>query len=170
MAQAFRIHLERENPNVCAQWSYMSFKLLRPWSMRGLYKGQTNIKKFCTRWNSDIFNLVDADICGPFSIASSNDHRYFITFTNNYSFYGYLQLIHEKSQLLDMFKIYKAEVKNQLNRKIKAIRFDHSGEYYGRYDGSGRCPGSFINFLKECGIVAQYTMSGISCQNGVAER
>ena len=45
-----------------------------------------------------------------------------------------------------MFKFYKAEVENQLNRKIKAIRYDRGGEYYGRYDGSDRCPGSFANF------------------------
>ena len=45
-----------------------------------------------------------------------------------------------------MFKIYKAEVENQLNRKIKVIRSDRGGEYYGRYDGSGRCPELFVNF------------------------
>ena len=45
-----------------------------------------------------------------------------------------------------MFKIYKAEVENQLNRKIKIIRSDRSGEYYERYDGSGKCPESFVNF------------------------
>ena len=45
-----------------------------------------------------------------------------------------------------MFKIYKAEVENQLNRKIKGIRSDRDGEYYGRYNGSGRCPEPFANF------------------------
>jgi len=34
-----------------------------------------------------------------------------------------------------MFKIYKAEVENQQNRKIKTVRTDHDDEYYGRYDG-----------------------------------
>jgi len=63
-----------------------------------------------------------------FPTAYWNDHRYFITFTDHYSRYGYLYLLHEKSQSLDMFKIYKAEVKNQLNRKIKAVRSDRDGE------------------------------------------
>ena len=45
---------------------------------------------------------------------------------------------------------------------FKAVRSDRGGEYYDRYDRSGRCPGPFINFLEECGIVAQYTMSGTS--------
>jgi len=94
----------------------------------------------------DILDLVYLDICGPFPAASWNDHEYFITFTNNYSRYGYLYLFHEKSQSLDMFKIYKVEVENQLNRRIKAVRSDRCGEYYDRYDGSGRCPGPFANF------------------------
>jgi len=34
-----------------------------------------------------------------------------------------------------MFKIYKTEVENKLNRKIKAVRSDHGGGYYDRYDG-----------------------------------
>ena len=51
-----------------------------------------------------------------------------------------------------MFKIYKTEVENQLNRKIKDIRSDCGDEYCGRHDGSGRYPGLFANFLKECGI------------------
>ena len=84
--------------------------------------------------------------------------------------YGYLYLIHEKSQSLDMFKIYKVEVENQQNRRIKTIRSHRDGEYYGRYNGLGRCPGSFANFLKECIIVAQYTMPKIPHQNDVTER
>ena len=70
-----------------------------------------------------------------------------------------------------MFKSFKAEVENQLNKKIKSIRFDCSGEYYGRYDGSGeQRPGPFARYLEECGIVPQYTMSGSHNMNGVAER
>ena len=44
------------------------------------------------------------------------------------------------------------------------------GEYYGRYDESGQCPGPFAKFLESRGICAQYTMPGTPQQNGVAER
>ena len=71
---------------------------------------------------------------------------------------GYLYLIYEKSQSLDIFKIYKVEVKNQQNRKIKAVRSDRGDKYYDNYDRSGRYPGLFTDSLEECGIVAQYTM------------
>ena len=100
-----------------------------------------------------------------------NGQQYFITFIDDYSCYGYLYFIQEKSQSLDVFKNFKAEVENQLSKKIKAIRSDHGGEYYGRYDGSGeQRPRPFAKYLMECGIVLQYTMPGTPSQNGVAER
>jgi len=43
-------------------------------------------------------------------------------------------------------KLVKLKLKNQLNRKIKVVRSDRRGEYYDRYDGSGRCPELFANF------------------------
>ena len=40
-------------------------------------------------------------------------------------------MIHEKSQMLDVFKSYKVEVENQLGKKIKVVKSDHGGEYHG---------------------------------------
>nr|KAJ0209166.1 hypothetical protein LSAT_V11C400188070 [Lactuca sativa] len=91
--------------------------------------------------------------------------------TDDYSRYGYLYLIHEKSQSLEVFKSFKLEIENQLNKKIKCVRSDRGGEYYGRYDGSGEQRlGPFAKFLEECGIVPQYTMPGSPRMNGVSER
>ena len=54
----------------------------------------------------------------------------------------------------NVFKAYKAEVENQLDKKIKAIKSDRGGEYYGRYDGSGeQRPGPFAKYLEKCSIV-----------------
>ena len=80
-------------------------------------------------------------------------------------------LIHEKSQSLDVFKTFKVEVENQLNKRIKCVRSDRGGKYYGRYDSSGeQCLGPFARYLEECGIIPQYTMLGSPSMNGVAER
>ncbi|XP_034697301.1 putative inactive G-type lectin S-receptor-like serine/threonine-protein kinase SRK [Vitis riparia] len=49
-------------------------------------------------------------------------------------------------------------------------RLVRDGEYYERYDETGRNSGPFAKFLLECGIDARYTMSGTPQQNGVAER
>ncbi|RVX09023.1 Retrovirus-related Pol polyprotein from transposon TNT 1-94 [Vitis vinifera] len=132
---------------------------------------QTNMRKKNANRCSDVLELIHTDICGPFPTPSWNGQQYFITFIDDYSRYGYLYLIHEKSQSLDVFKNFKAEVENQLSKKIKAVRSDRGGEYYGRYDGSGeQRPGPFAKYLMECGIVPQYTMPGTPSQNGVAER
>ena len=42
----------------------------------------------------------------------------------------YVYLIKSKDETLDYFKIYKAEVENQLERKIKSLRSDRDGDYF----------------------------------------
>ena len=70
-----------------------------------------------------------------------------------------------------MFKSFKVEVENQLNKRIKNVISDRGGEYYGKYDGSGeQRSGPFAKFLEECGIVPQYTMPGSPSMNDLAER
>ncbi|RVW35834.1 Retrovirus-related Pol polyprotein from transposon TNT 1-94 [Vitis vinifera] len=96
--------------------------------------------------------------------------KYFITFIDDLSRYGYVYLMHEKSQAIDIFEMFITEVERQLDKKIKIVRLDRGGEYYGRYDESGQNPGPFAKFLKKHGIRAQYTMPGTPQQNGVAER
>ena len=122
---------------------------------------QTNMRENNANRCNDVLELIHTDICGPFPTLSWNGQQYFITFIDDYSRYGCLYLIHEKSQSLDVFKNFKVEVENQLSKKIKVVEYDPRCEYYGRYDGSGeQRPGPFSKYLMECGIVPQYTMSG----------
>ena len=67
-------------------------------------------------------------MCGPFSTASWNGHRYFVSFIDDFSWYDYLYLLHEKSEVLDVFKVFKAEVELQLGNHVKAVRSDCGGE------------------------------------------
>ena len=46
----------------------------------------------------------------------------------------------KKEEALDKFKIFKAEVENQHNLKIKIVRSDHGGEYYGQHTPYGQVP------------------------------
>ena len=64
----------------------------------------------------------------------SEKERYFITFVDDYSRYGYVYLLHEKSQAVNTLKIYLNEVERQLNRKVKVVRSNRGGEHYGRYN------------------------------------
>jgi transposase InsO family protein len=82
-----------------------------------------------------------------------------------------IYIIKEKGQDLDTFKSFKSEVELQHNKKIKSVRSDRGGEYYGRSDGSGeQRPGPFAKFLEDNRIVPRYTMPCSPAMNGVAER
>jgi len=132
---------------------------------------QTKAKRLGAYRGSNVLELIHTDICGPFPTPFWNGQQYFISFIDDYSRYAYLFLIHENSQSLDVFKSFKVEVENKLNKRIKSVRSDHGGEYYGKYDGSGeQRPRPFVRYLEECGIVPQYTMLGSPSMNGVAER
>ncbi|KAL0411234.1 UNVERIFIED_CONTAM: Transposon Ty2-GR1 Gag-Pol polyprotein [Sesamum latifolium] len=110
---------------------------------------------------NDLLDLVHTDVCGPLSIPSRGGFSYFITFTNDHSRYDYVYLMRYKSEAFGRFKEYRLEVENQTNRKIKALRSDRGGEYLS---------GEFIDYLKENGILSQWTPPGMPQLNGVAER
>jgi hypothetical protein len=103
-------------------------------------------------------------------LPASSSYDSFITFTYDYSRYGYIYPIKEISEALDKFNIFKAEVKNQHDKRINIVRSNHGGEYYDRHTPFGQVPRPFARFLHETGIVAQYSMPGEPQQNGVAER
>ena len=63
--------------------------------------------------------------------------------------------------MLELFKEYKILVEKQTGKKIKTFRSDNGGEY---------CSGIFRDFLKEQGIVHQFTIAYTPEQNGIAER
>jgi len=96
-------------------------------------------------------------------------YRYFITFIYDYSRFGWIDLLQEKSSSLDAFKSFKAAIELKTGKKIKCVRSDKGGEYYDRYDETRRNPGPFARYLDECGIEAQYTMPGTPQQSGVVE-
>ena len=77
----------------------------------------------------DLLKLIHSDVCGPMSVQARGGYEYFITFTNDYSRFGYVYLMKRKSEAFEKFKEFRAEVVNQSGKRIKAIRFDRGGEY-----------------------------------------
>ncbi|RDX85572.1 hypothetical protein CR513_33218, partial [Mucuna pruriens] len=133
-----------------------SLKIRKGGTLRMLRKGLLNERKLGVERAKDVLELIHTNICGPFPTTSWNGQQYIITFIDDYSRYSYIYLMHEKSQSLDFFKSFKAEVELQLGKKIKAVKFDRAGEYYGRYDGSGeQRPGPFALFLRvwNCSVI-----------------
>ena len=95
---------------------------------------------------SDLLGLIHTDVCRPLGTIARGGFSYFVTFTDDFSRYGYVYLMKYKSETFEMFKEFKNEVQNQLGKSIKAIRSDRGGEYLSQ---------EFDHYLKECGIVSQ---------------
>ncbi|GKD70481.1 retrotransposon protein, putative, ty1-copia subclass, partial [Tanacetum coccineum] len=97
---------------------------------------------------TDLLGILHTDVCGPLRHVSRQGASYFITFTDDYSRYGYVYLIKHKHEVFETFKVFKNEVENQLGKTIKAIRSDRGGEYISL---------EFKDYLKANGIVQQLT-------------
>ena len=60
----------------------------------------------------EVLDLIHTDLCGPMSTSARGGYEYFITFIDDYSWYGYICLMRHKSEAFDKFKEFKAEVEN----------------------------------------------------------
>ena len=92
-----------------------------------------------------MLELVHTDVCGPMSTQAKGGYEYFITFMNDYLRYGYMYLMRRKSEAFEKFKKFRAEVENQLGKRVKAIWSDRGGEYL---------LGDFKDYLTQNGIVS----------------
>ena len=80
------------------------------------------------------------------SVEARDGFRYFLTFTDDLSRYGYIYLMKHKSETLEKFKDFQSEVENHRNKKINFPRSDRRGKYLSYEFGLQ---------LKQCGIVSQ---------------
>jgi hypothetical protein len=76
------------------------------------------VKKGEAKRSAGVLEIIHTDICGPFLVKYVDVFDSFITFTDDFSRYGYIYPIKERSEALDKFKIFKAEVENRHNIKI----------------------------------------------------
>jgi hypothetical protein len=113
--------------------------------IKGKYAKQ--VKKGEIKRSTGILEIIHIYICGPFPVKYVDGFDLFIIFTDDFLRYGYIYPIKEQSEALNKFKIFKAEVENQHNIKIKLVRSDRGGEYYGRHTPYGQVLGPFARFL-----------------------
>jgi len=106
-------------------------------------------------------DLIHSDMSGQISPTSSAGINYYVTFTDDATRMTYIAPMKDKSaaEMLEKFKEFRAEVENQLDRKIKRLRTDGGGEYKK----------TFGKYLKDNGIIHETTVPYSPDQNGVSE-
>nr|GEU61460.1 ribonuclease H-like domain-containing protein [Tanacetum cinerariifolium] len=92
--------------------------------------------------------LLNSNDNQPFRTMSKQGASYFVTFTDDFSRYGYVYLLKHKHEVFETFKVFQKEVENQLGKTIKSLRSDRGCEYTSQ---------EFLDNLKEHVIIAHHT-------------
>jgi hypothetical protein len=79
-------------------------------------------------------------------------------------------LLHNKFEALETFQTYQTKVEKELDKKITVVQSNRGGEDFRRMDRDAVNHGPFAEYLKEHGIVPQYTTPGTTEQTGLSER
>ena len=131
------------------------------------YKCETCVEAKLTRASfksverkTEPLDMIHTDICDLKSLPTKGGNKYFITFIDDCTKYCYVYLLKSKDEAIDKFVLYKNEVENQLNKKIKVVRSDRGGEYVS----------PFADLCAKHGIRHEFTAPYSPQQNGIAER
>lgn len=108
---------------------------------------------------SSPFELVHTDLWGPSPLQSTLGHRYYIHFVDDYSCYTWLYPLKHKGESVNAFNLFKAQVENQFNCRIKSLQCDNGIEYK-----------PIATIAQASGIAMRFTCPYTSAQNGRAER
>jgi transposase InsO family protein len=93
--------------------------------------------------------LIHSDLCEMNGELTKGGKRYFMIFIDDCTRFCYVYFLKSKDEALHYFKIYKAEVENQLERKIKRSLSDCGGEYFSN---------DFSELCAEHGIIHERTL------------
>jgi transposase InsO family protein len=120
-----------------------------------------NISKKSHWRASSKLQLIHSDICGPVNLESNSGKRYLITFIDDFSRKCWVYFISEKSEALNMFKMFKNLVEKKAGSLVGCLRTDRGGEFTSK---------EFNEYCSMNGIKRQLTAAYTPQQNGVAER
>ena len=69
---------------------------------------------------SDLLGLVHTDVCRPMSSIARGGFQFFITFTDDFSRYGYIYLMRNKSESFKSSRNIKMKYKLNLARQLNS--------------------------------------------------
>jgi hypothetical protein len=106
------------------------------------------------------FDIVHSDLWTS-PILSSEGHRYYMLFLDDYTNFLWTFPIHTKSQVHSIFLQFRNHIETQFERKIKCFQCDNGKEYDNTL---------FHKFCEQNGMSFRFLCPHTSPQNGKAER
>ena len=110
---------------------------------------------------SNLLELVHADLCGPITSPTPAHKRYIFFLINDYSRYMWTVLIKEKSEAFEKFKIFKLRAEQETKTELKTLRTDRGSEFVSH---------EFQSYCDKLGINGHLTAPYSPQQNRVVER
>ena len=110
---------------------------------------------------SSAFDIVHSDVWGPTRVGSLTKKHYYVIFVDDWSRFTWIYFLHQKSEVMHIFKNFHAMILTQFNKRIKILRSDSGGEYINK---------NLSAFFANEGIIHQRSCSYQPQQNGLAER
>ena len=93
-------------------------------------------------------------------VQARGGNKYFFNFVVDSTKYCYVYLLKSKDKAIEKFVLYKNEVENKLNKKIKVLRSDQGGEYES----------PFLDVYAQHGIIHETTTPYSPQSKGLVER
>ena len=72
---------------------------------------------------------VHTDVCGPFSVASTAKHKYYVIFVDDFSRKCWIFFMQKKSETYSKLYELKALVEKESGKHVKALRSNNGGEF-----------------------------------------
>nr|KYP41111.1 Retrovirus-related Pol polyprotein from transposon TNT 1-94 [Cajanus cajan] len=110
------------------------------------------------KFSPSCFDLIHADIWGPFKQPTYDGFRYFLTLVDDKSRFTWIYMLQNKSDCIKNIPQIFAYVENQFQTKIKSFRSDNVRELH------------FKDFFLEKGVLHQFLCVERPKQNSVVER
>ncbi|GJW49459.1 putative ribonuclease H-like domain-containing protein [Tanacetum coccineum] len=110
---------------------------------------------------SQPLQMLHMDLFGPTSVRSINHKTYCLVVTDDFSKFSWVFFLATKDETSGILKTFITGIENQINHKVKIIRYDN------RYEFKNNDMNQFCGMK---GINREFSVARSSQQNGVAKR
>jgi hypothetical protein len=107
------------------------------------------------------FDLIHSDIWGPSPTSTIGGSKYFVIFVDDFSRYTWIYLMHNCSELAQIYRTFAQMISTQFSKTIKIFCTNNAMEYRDS---------QFLDFIYTQGTIIQRSCVGTSQQNGRTER